>query len=201
MTTIARRLVDLAGIPTRSDNDVPAWSPARRRLAALAICTAILTATGAVWIGGSESYARGAFAYILVAAFGVFAPSAITVQVIAGEILAGSLLLGPGAARLGPLALVVAGVLATAELLALVGRLGTPLERGAREELNRAGISAVVGGLVFLVVVAVGRFPGPGGIVAVIFGAAACLVLAMLLLGPRNGSLVTAEAAEGAEDG
>jgi hypothetical protein len=158
-------------------------------MAALALCSAILTGTGVVWLGGPEAYARLAAAWILIAAVGLFWPTAMTVVVVGGQMLTGMLLLGPTPVRLLPLVLAMAGVVATAELLGLVDRLNTPLERGARSELNRAGASAVVGGVVFAAVVAVGKLPGPTGLVAVALASGACVVLAILLLGQGPASV------------
>lgn len=158
------------------------WRPARQALGASAILVAALTAAVGVWLGGSGWHLFGAYTYVLIALLGLFSPAAIAVQVICGQVLVGSLLV----AQDGPphllLAAVVASVIVTAELLAVVARMDTPLASDPRDDLPRAGTAALMGGGVFAVVLLLSGVPGPTGIVAVALASGACVVLATLMV-------------------
>ena len=141
--------------------------------------TAIATgALGGVLGGSGQAFGAGLYVFITVAA--LFLPAGIAVQVITGQALVASLLLrqdGPDPLLLVP---VVAGVVATAELLAVVARLDTPLTRDPTDAAARAGRSAAIGGGVFGAVMLVSGLPGPAGPVAVVLASAACVVVAVL---------------------
>ena len=158
------------------------WSRARLRLASLAVLLATLTGAVGTVLDGSSSYVYGGGAYVMIAVLALFVPAAITVQVIAGQVLVGSLLMGLE----GPTALMLvpafAGVVATAELLAMVAWLDTPLQRDPSDALPRSGLAAVIGGGVFGAVMLVSGLPGPGGLVAVGLASGACVVLATRLV-------------------
>jgi hypothetical protein len=158
------------------------WRPARQRLAAIAVLTAAITGAAAAALGATGIFGAGAYVVIAVAA--LFSPAAIVVQVIYGQLLAGSVLLaqdGPAPLLLLP---VVVSVVVTAELLALVGRLGTPKGRDpGGDDLHRVGVAAVIGGVVFGAVVLVRGLPGPTGLVAIGVASAALFALAILLVG------------------
>lgn len=157
------------------------WRPARRRLAAIAVLTSVLTGAAGAALGLSDSHAYLAGAYVAITVVALFHPAAITGQVIGGQLLAGSVLLGQdGLARLW-LVPVVASVVATAELLAIVARLDTPLEPDVGDDLRRAEHAAVIGGGVFGAVVLLGGLPGPTGLAAIALAAGACVALAILL--------------------
>jgi hypothetical protein len=80
-------------------------------------------------------------------------------------------------------------VVATAELLAVVARLDSPVERRPRGVLRRAATATLTGAGAFMVVfVAAVGLPGPSGLAAVVLASAACLVLVGLLLGLRRPS-------------
>ncbi len=162
------------------------WSPARQRLASLAVLLATLTGAVGTVLDGSSSYVYGAGAYVMIAVLALFVPAAIAVQVIAGQVLVGGLLMGQD----GPAALMLvpafAGVVATAELLTMVAWLDTPLQRDPSDALPRAGLAAVIGGGVFGAVMLVSGLPGPGGLVAVGLASGACVLLATRLV--RNGT-------------
>ena len=155
------------------------WWPARRRLSLLAIATATMTGVAAVMLGGSTDLAA---TYFLVALVALLSPAAIAIQVVAGQVLVGSLLMAGG--RTDPLALVLvfASVVATAELLAEVARMDTPFESDPRGDLRQAGLATVIGGGAFGAVVLVGDVPGPTGVLAVALASGACVVLARLLV-------------------
>jgi hypothetical protein len=152
-------------------------------MALLAVLSAIFTGALAAVLGGTEGYGDGAVVYVLVAVGALFSPAAITLQVIGGQALVGGLLLGPNPPDLLLLLPLLAGVVATAELLALVARLDTALERDAGGEFEEIGLSALAAGLVFGAVLLTGALlPGPGGILAVVVGAGATVVLSLLLV-------------------
>jgi hypothetical protein len=158
------------------------WPPVRRRVAALAVLVALLTGTGMAALAAYGWQVLGAAAYVVVAALGLVVPGAIGMGVVGGVALAGSLIIGPWA--IGPLLLlpVVAGVAATAELLALAGRLDTPVARDAGAELRRAGLATAVAAAAYGVVAVVGAVPGPTGFLAVVLAAAAGAGVAVLLM-------------------
>ncbi len=158
------------------------WSPGRQRLAALAVLVATLTGAVGTVLDGSSSYVYGGGAYVMIAALALFFPAAITAQVIGGQVLVGSLLMGQEGFAALILVPALAGVVATAELLAIVAWLDTPLQRDPRDALPKAGLAAVIGGGVFGAVMLVSGLPGPGGLVAVGLASGACVVLATRLM-------------------
>lgn len=158
------------------------WSPARQRLASLAVLAATLTGVVGTVLDGTSSYAYGAGAYVMIAVFALFVPAAIAVQVIAGQVLVGSLLMGLEGLATLMLVPAFAGVVATGELLAAVAWLDTPLQRDPSDALSRAGLAAVIGGGVFGAVMLVSGLPGPGGLVAVGLASGACVVVATRLV-------------------
>lgn len=163
------------------------WRRARRRTAAAAVLTAILTGAAGVALGASSLHVYIAGAYVVITVAALFFPAAIAVQVIGGQVLVGSVLLGQdGLAHLLLLLPVVAGVVATAELLAVVARLDTPLERDPGAGLHRVGLAAAIGGAVFAAVVLLGELPGPTGLVAIVLASGACVMLAVLLVKRAN---------------
>lgn len=160
-----------------------AWWPARRLAAALAVATALVVALAAVGQGAAPWYAA---VYVAVAVFGLGSPGALPVQVVAGvSMVAGLLVAGASPLALAPL---VAGVVATAELLAVTARLDAPMERPAGDLLLRAGAHAAAAGALYALVLAVGRLPGPSGLAAVALGSGAALVAALLLVRRRRPS-------------
>lgn len=158
------------------------WPPARRRGAALAALVAVLTGSGMAALAAHGWQVLGATAYVGAAFVALVVPGAIGVVVVGGVGLAGSLMLGPWA--VGPLALlpVVAGVVATAELLALTGRLDTPVERDPGAELRQAGLATLIAAAVYGVVAVVGAAPGPSGFLAVVVAAVGGAGVAVLLM-------------------
>lgn len=175
------------------------WSPAQvrairsttwQRVAAGAVLTTLLTGAAAAVLGASAWHVYGAVAYIGVAILALFSPNAIIAQVIGGQLLAGSLLLASdGAPGAIPIMMIVIGLVATAELLAIAARLAIPIERDARDDLRRAAIAAAIAGGVFGVMLLVGRLPGPTGlptgILAIGVAAGACVVLAIAFVSSR----------------
>lgn len=162
------------------------WWPGRRRLAALAVLTALATGALAAALGGGSGYVTVAWAYTILAGAAVVVPAAITAQVVAGQIILAGLLLGPAGATPLSLVPILAGVIVTAELLAVVARLDTPLERDARDALSGAGFAATVGGSVFAGVgLVAAAAPSLPTLVSVGVAALACLALAGLLLRGR----------------
>ena len=158
------------------------WSPARQRLASLAVLAATLTGAAGAVVDGSSSYVYGAGAYVVIAVLALFFPAAIAVQVISGQILVGSLLMGQDRPAALMLALVFAGVVASAELLARVAWLESPLQRDSSDVLSRTALAAAMGGGVFGAVMLISGLPGPGGLLAVVLASGACVVLAARLV-------------------
>jgi hypothetical protein len=154
----------------------------RTRLIGAALATAVATGLVVVSLGASSDHAWGAAGYLAVVGFAVLAPGAIWAQVVAGQLLAGGLLLGPEGLPWWLLVPVVASVVATAEILGVVARLDSVVPRAPADDLRRAGWSTLVGGVAFAVVALAGALPGPRGLVAVGVASAACVAVAALLL-------------------
>jgi len=154
----------------------------RARLAAIAVAVAAVTAVTGAALGGTADHAILAVALLASTIAALRSPSWIAVQVVAGQLLAARLLLGTvGITTLHVLPL-VAGVIATAELLAAVGRLDSPVELIGGGELRRAAVAAGLGAAVFAAVALTGSLPGPSGLAAVAIASAACVALAILLV-------------------
>jgi hypothetical protein len=159
------------------------WRPARQGLAVAGLLVAALTSVFLVWLGETGWHVLGAWTYLMIAALAVLSPAGIAVQVVWGQALVGSLLVAPGgpsALWLGP---GVAGVILTAELLAAVARMDTPIESDPRDDLPRAVTAALIGVAVFGAVTLAGAIPGPTGLAAIVLAAGACAVLGALLAG------------------
>lgn len=156
------------------------WSPDRLRYAVLSVLVAALTSAIVVGVLGPGSGAYG-LAYVGLAALAVFLPAAITAQVVGGQALVGMLFLVRDGAALTMAVPLVATVVVTAELLAVVARLDTALPRGPGDALARTGRASVLAGAVFAGAILVSAAPGPTGILAVGLASAACLVLALRL--------------------
>jgi hypothetical protein len=122
-----------------------------------------------------------ALIYVATVAAAIYSPAWITVQVIGGQIMAASLLLGPGAMRPVAGIPIIAAVIATAELLAAAARLDTPFARANGGEVRRTTLAAAIGGAVFGAVALAGGVPGPTGLIAVTIASAGCLFLGLLL--------------------
>jgi len=170
------------------------WPPARLRLAALVLLTALLTGAGMSG-AGAPGGDRMAAAYVAIAAFALVSPGFIVIQVLAGQWLAGMLLL---AGVVPPLRVLpwITGVAVTAELLASVRRLDGLPGRRAAGDVGSAAISALVVITVFPLVLLAGRLPGPTGGWTIVLAVAGCLVVAFLLLAgtdPSFGSRIPGE--------
>lgn len=76
----------------------------------------------------------------------------------------------------------VAAVVATAELLALVARSARPLHQRPRAVLRHTAALAVAGGAIAAAVLLASWLPGPSGLLAIMLGAAACIAVAMVLV-------------------
>ncbi|MEZ4423587.1 MAG: hypothetical protein R3E98_09265 [Gemmatimonadota bacterium] len=158
------------------------WGPARVALALLALALGVATAR-AFHVAGAPAQLALVYGALVLGAVQV--PAAITLQVVAGQVLlAGWVLRSSG--PLGPEALLRLGatlfaVVATAELLAAVARLDLPVRRGASGELPRTAFAASLAALCFLLLLPLRRVPGPGGLAGVLAAALGFLVLAGLL--------------------
>jgi len=161
-----------------NERRVRTWSGGRIQVAV----TAVLVGAGT----GILSFAQGTpgfgvFVYSGLVLLALIQPAAIAAQVVYGQLILASLLLGPEARPALSLLPLVIAVIVTAELLAVVARLDTPLSSSVGDALNRVAGSAVIGGAVFAAVALTLGLPGPQGLLAVILGSAACVVLALRL--------------------
>ena len=159
-----------------------AWRPDRAFVAGAAAASALATASGAAILGGSPAPLSGVAAYAVITIFALAYPALITAQVIAGAAIAASLLFGPLAGTPLFVAPVLAGVVATAELLAITARLDSPFGRDPRGDLRRAGIAGLLSAAVFGIVALIADVRGPGGFLAVVLAAAVCTLLGLLLV-------------------
>lgn len=155
------------------------WWPARRWAAALVVATTVVTAFVAVAEGAVPWVA---VLYAAVALFGLGSSGALPVQVVAGAGLVAGLLVRSDGVDAWTLIPLVVAVVATAELLAVVHRLGAPIERPAGDLLLRAGGSALLAGAVYAAVLGAGRLPGPTGLAAVALGSGGALLAAVLVV-------------------
>lgn len=158
------------------------WSRARRSLAVLAFSAAVLTGLGAGTLGGGLGHALGAAAYVVVAAIAVFSPTAIAIQVVAGQALAAGVLLGPTDAGFVAVLPLVVGVVVTAEMLGAVARLGITPGRDPRTGLRRSGLAGFLGGATFGLVALLIGLEGPGGLTGLALAGGGCVLLAALLI-------------------
>ena len=154
----------------------------QRGLAGLAVLSAGVTGALIGGVGGAGFLQFGVVAYLLVTGLALITPAAIAVQVVGGLLLLARFLV----AESGPAPLLVipavAGIIFTAELLAIVARMDTPFLSDPRDDLPRAVFSALVGGAVFTTVLLISGIRGPGGLVAIFLASGACVLLAYLMI-------------------
>jgi hypothetical protein len=163
------------------------WPQSRRRVCALTYLVAIVTAAyGATFAGNGAAWlAPIAVAYVVATAFASYSPSAIAAQVIAGFGLAWGVLQQLDGLAVFALVPLTVGVVATAELLGVVGRLGTIVERAASPDLRRLPAAAGVTAVISAATLGIGLLDVPGGLVGTLLAAGACVVLAVFLVGDR----------------
>jgi hypothetical protein len=169
------------------------WVSGRQRLGALAVLVAALTAGAAAGPGASGWLSAG---YVLAAVVALFHPAAITVQVVGGQLLAANLALAPmgsgpelaGLRLSGALLVpaVMAGVVVTAELLGGASRAAGLPAHDPVADLRRAGLSALLAGGVYGVVLAAAGagadLRGPSGLAAIVVASVACVLIAVWLV-------------------
>jgi len=155
--------------------------PLRERLAVIVVLLAFATAAFVAMRGATSWHVFQAGAYLVSVLVALAAPGATLVQVIGGQILAGGVLVGQGGVAWLVVVPVIGSVVATAELCAVVGRLGGAVARGPGTDLRRAILSAGLGAGVFAVVVFVGGTAGVGGILAIALASAACVGVAVVV--------------------
>ena len=163
-------------------SDVVTWWPARRRLARLAIASAFLTGVLVAVVGGGGTHVVRAGLHLVVAVGALRIAALVTGQVVVGMLTIAVVLVGGEAGTALALAPAVAGVIVTAELLAAVARLDTPLERGADGVVVRALSSGALSGLLFAAVASVGGVVALDGSTGLLVASGAVLLLGLLLL-------------------
>lgn len=162
------------------------WRRPRRQVAAWAVLSAV--ATGALLVLLDPlGRTLGPAVYALVTVAAVFFPAGIAVQVVTGQVLVAGFILAPTGPDVLLLVPLVAGVVVTAELLAVVARLDTPVPCEPGGVAERAGQAAAIGGGTFVAVVLVSGVPGPTGILAVVLASGACVLLAGRLVRGMGG--------------
>lgn len=148
-----------------------------------AVLAAFVTGALVVGAGGGGWLRYLALGYIGIVVLALFVPAAVTAQVVGGQVLAGVVLVGGAAGGLFTTALVVAGVVVTAELLAVVARLDSPVRRRPEGVLARTGTAGALAGGVFGVVVFSSGQYAVGGLIAVAVASAVCFGVAMRMVG------------------
>jgi hypothetical protein len=152
-------------------------------VATVAVLVALLTGGGIVWLAAaSAAHVVGAGVYVACVWISLTIPAAIVAQTVVGLVLVGSLLVAAGGPDPLTLAPLVAGVVATAELLGVAFRMNAPIERAPAGDLARAGANTVAAVAVFGLVSLASALPGPRGIVAIGLASAACAALAVVLV-------------------
>jgi hypothetical protein len=138
-----------------------------------------------------------AVTFVAFALLALVAPAAIVTVVLVGQGAVVWSLLDEERGDPVAAALIVAGVVATAELLAIVARLDMPMPRDPRADVSRAGLATAIGLAAFAAVGAATLLPGPGGLPAVVIASAACGLLAVVV-GRRaaSGTLPSSRAKE-----
>ncbi len=172
MGELARRARPSARLPDT-------WSGVRLRFAGYAAAATALTVFVVLTSPIDATLGYGVAGYSALVALAIFVPAAITPQVIAGELLAGVLWLQGGDAAAVSALLVIGAVVATAELLAEVARLDSPLGRRPSGALGRVGAAVAIACVVFALLALVGELPGVTGVVGVAVGAAVCTWVAV----------------------
>lgn len=160
------------------------WPSARRRVAALALIVAALTAATALTLHGTGWIALIGVAWVGGTGLGLYRPAAAVALPVAGQVLAVALLLVPAPPHLLWLLPVVAGVLLSAELVGVAARLAYPFARDPASALRGAARSAFVGAGVFavvaLLVTSLDALPSPSGLAATVLAVGACALLAVV---------------------
>ena len=132
----------------------------QRGLAGLSVVSAGLTGALIGGFGGPGFLQLGAISYLLLTGVAFITPAAIAIQVVWGLALLGHLLVRPMGSNPFFLIPAVAGIIFTAELLAIVARMDTPFHNDPRDDFTRAVASALFGGAVFGAVSFLSRFRG-----------------------------------------
>ncbi len=163
------------------------WGRGRQGVAVGALISAVATAGAVAVLTSSSSGVLGAAIYVFVVTVALMVPAAVAAQVLYGQLMIVSLLMRAEPVGVLLLLPLTAGVIVTAELLAAVAWLDTPIRKEAPQALPDAALSGLVGAGVFGAVAVVGGLPGPTGLGAVALAAGACVVLAGVML--RDGGV------------
>jgi len=166
------------------------WPTARRSTAALAAASGAATGVVAFLVcdlladDGEQALAAVlGIGHVLVTLWVVFNPRSLAMQVILGSLLAATpLVAGDGNGAALGMVPIVTGVVATSELLGLSGRLGMVVARDPTTDRTQVLLTTLGAATASSMTVGVGVLAGPGGLVAVVLGAAACAGLALLLV-------------------
>jgi hypothetical protein len=162
------------------------WPTARRGVAALTVAVASATALAAALAGDAIWQMFLGPAFVLCTVVTLNSPRLVWLPVLAGVGLSWSLLEGREGTEALVMVPVIAGVVVTAELLAIVDRLEMIVPRDPVPDIARAVFVTATAAALGLVTLLAGSVDGPGGFAAVALGAAACIVLAVLLLMENN---------------
>ncbi|MGI9628244.1 MAG: hypothetical protein ACR2QM_15530 [Longimicrobiales bacterium] len=153
-----------------------------RLVGGAAVVVAALTGLTGALLGATGGFMFGAVALVMLSVLALPYPFLITGQLIAGSTLAAAILLSEPAEPISVLPL-VAGIVATAELLALAARRRTAQSRGFGDEVRRLAVAILIAEGVFGAVLWLGGLPGPTGLLAIVLASGACVALSFVLIG------------------
>lgn len=158
------------------------WPRARVGTVVLTLAVAVTTAVVAVALGGTGWHVVAGVTFVVCTAVAMESLQALWLPVVVGVGMTWSLLEGREGTEAIVMVPVIVGVVATAELLAVVARLEMIVHRPPTADLVRTGLVALVTAVAALLTIMIGALQGPEGFAAVVLGAVACVVLAVLLV-------------------
>jgi hypothetical protein len=159
------------------------WPPARQGLAAASLAIALATSVGAAVYADGPWTALAALAHAVAALWALADARVIATQVGTGVAMAWTALIGTDGTAIGAV-VIVAGVVATSEMLAATSRLGIVVERDPGPELRQVGVAVALGAVTSGVTLAASALPGPPGLIAPAVATLGCVVLAVALRNP-----------------
>ena len=154
----------------------------RPRVRHLALLLAAITAAGFVGLASTSLHLFGSIAFMVLALLTIDRPSFLPVLIGGGQVTAAAVLLSLDGTERWMLLPGLITLVASAELIAVLARIGGPVPRETGLELHRALQSAAVGGAVCAAVLLVGSPPALGGSLgaALVLGTVALLAWVVL---------------------
>lgn len=157
------------------------WPRGRVGMVVITLVTAAATAALAAWAGDGPGHVLAGAGFVAATVAALESPRVVWLPVLVGVGLSWSLLEGREGTEALVMVPVIVGVVATAELIAVVARLEMIVRRNPVDDLARVGLLAAVAAVGTLLTLVLGSIEGPGGFAALALAAGACVVLAVLL--------------------